>query len=310
MVDFVVFNELSLPFTNKNDIEEKFKDFFLIFNELKKKNVTKIRMDKNFKDYLILEDISLQQFFGQLNDSHLKDSLREFITNRIVKLDFPLIMKNEEESEQLLENEYFYNSQSTLGGLACCDIWNTIAISFFSNEQWNKETIILQKQTILDEEEVNEVDINIRHASKVEHLQSHEDFFKELEEEKKLEITQDNFWDRRKEFFPNKIIFCKEIKKQTKNLDTLIFQQAISILRDIESNRKKPTDYKNSPESESVCNSKKLKNMRIFTIQKIKIQFNYHIKSLPNANRIYFLAHKNKIYIGYIGEHLPTKKNK
>ena len=82
----------------------------------------------------------------------------------------------------------------------------------------------------------------------------------------------------------------------------------MSLLRDIESNKKKPTDYKNSPESESVCNSKKLKSMRIFTIKNIKIQFNYHIKSLPNANRIYFLEHKNKIYIGYIGEHLPTKK--
>ena len=302
MVDFVVFNELSLPFANKSNIEEKFKDFFLIFNELEKKNVTKIRMDKNFKDYPILEDISLQQFFGQLNDIDLKDRLREFITNGIIKIESPLIKDEEiENNEEAVISEYLYNSQSTFGGLACSDIWNTIAVSFNSHNEWNKDIIILQKNTI---------DINIQHASKVEHLKSHEDFFKELEEEKKLEITQDNFWDRRKEFFPNKIIFCKEIKKQTKNLDTLIFQQAISILRDIESNKKKPTDYKNSPESESVCNNEKLKNMRIFTIQKIKIQFNYHIKSLPNANRIYFLAHKNKIYIGYIGEHLPTKKNK
>jgi hypothetical protein len=32
-----------------------------------------------------------------------------------------------------------------------------------------------------------------------------------------------------------------------------------------------------------------------------------HIKSLPKRYRIYFLKKENKIYIGYIGKHLPLK---
>jgi len=304
MVNFSVFNELSLPL---RDIKE-FENFFEVLTLLRNLGLEKIRMDRKFTEYPeILPNLTFQQLIGQVSDRDKKRRLLNFIKDSITVIESPLIMDSEDEKEQLLENEYLYNGISNIGALACCDIWNTITISFFSQEKWNKDKIILQKQTILDEKEI---DIDVRHASKVEHLDTHQNFFEELKKNIKLGITQDNFWDRRKEFFPNKIIFCKEIKKQTKNLDTLIFQQAISILREIESNKKKPTDYKNSPESESVCNSKKLKNMRIFTIQKIKIQFNYHIKSLPNANRIYFLAHKNKIYIGYIGEHLPTKKNK
>jgi len=304
MVEFAVFNELSLPFQNNIDIENKFIDFFKLLKELENKNLTKIRMDKNFKNYPeIIKDITFQQFFGQLHESVIKDRLREFITNGIIKIESPLIkIEENDEQNEILENEYFYKKESTIGGLACCHIWDTVAVSFQSNKEWNKEKIVLQKQTISDEQEIN---IDIRHASKVEHLNSHQKFFKELEEEKKLDITQNNFWERKKEFFPKKIIFCKEIEKQIKNIDKTIFEQAISILRDIETNKKLITDYNHSPESKSVCTSKKLREMRIFTYKNIKIQFDNHLKSLPNTNRMYFLEHKNKIYIGYIGKHLP-----
>ena len=299
MVKFSVFNELSLPL---RDIKE-FENFFEVLTRLKSLGLDKIRMDKEFTQYSeILPNITFQQLIGQISDRNKKRRLLSFLKNGITVIESPLILSNEDEHEQLLENEYIYNGNSNIGALACSDIWNTIAISFLSNEQWNKEKIVLQKQTILDEQEIN---INIRHASKTEHLNSHKDFFKELEEEKKLGITQDNFWERKEEFFPTKIIFCKEVKKQINSLDKTIFQQAISILRDVENGKKNITDYNHSPESTSVCNDKKLKKMRIFTYKKIKIQFDTHLKSLPNANRMYFLEHKNKIYIGYIGKHLP-----
>ena len=267
MVEFAVFNELSLPFQNNIDIENKFIDFFKLLKELENKNLTKIRMDKNFKNYPeIIKDITFQQFFGQLHESVIKDRLREFITNGIIKIESPLIkIEENDEQNEILENEYFYKKESTIGGLACCHIWDTVAVSFQSNKEWNKEKIVLQKQTILDEQEIN---IDIRHASKVEHLNSHQKFFKELEEEKKLDITQNNFWERKKEFFPKRIVFCKEVKKQIKNLDKTIFEQAISILRDIETNKKKPTDYDYSGEKETVKTNPKMIAERKFTINR------------------------------------------
>jgi len=304
MVDFVVFNELSLPFTNQTKIKKKLKDFFSIFNELEKRNITKIRMDKNFKDYPILENKSLQQFFGQLSDIELKDRLREFITNGIVKIDSPLIMNNEEESEQLLESEYFYNNISTQGGLACADVWNTLAISFNSDEEWNNYKIILQKETISDEEKVN---IEILHLSKKEHIEDTlKDFFNELEDFIKLGITQNNFWEKREEFFPKRIVFCKEVEKQIKTLDKHIFRQAIRILRDIENNQESIPKNKYTPESPSVKNNTKKSDKRMFTINNEKVYFDNHITF--SSKKIYFLEQDDKIYIGYIGKHLPTKK--
>lgn len=196
-----------------------------------------------------------------------------------------------------MKGNYIYNGDNPfLGGLACCDIWNSISISFRSDDKWDNDFITITKNT---------EDIKIRHLSQPSHVEIHHDFFKEIEEELKLEITQKNFWIRREEFFPDKILFCKEVRKQIEGLDTTIFKQAMSILRDVESGRKVITDYKYSPESQSVKNNFELKKFRFFTIDEEKVYFDNHIKSLPNANRIYFLEKDGKIYIGYIGKHLP-----
>ena len=301
MVNFSVFNELSLPL---KDIKE-FEYFFEVLSELKSLGLDKIRMDQKFTQYPeILPSIPFQQLLGQI-DRDKAIRLKSFIKNGITIIESPLILKDEQENEQLLENEYIYNNNSIIGALACCDIWNTITISFYSSEEWNKEKIILKKQTILDEKEI---DIEIRHSSTIEHLSIHQDFFTELDEDKKLGITQNNFWIQREKSFPNKIIFCKEIEKQIKDIDKSVFEQAISILRDIESDKKKIRDYNYSGESQSVKDDEKLKKLRCFTINDNKVYFDKHIKSLPNANRIYFLEQDDKIYIGYIGKHLPTKK--
>ena len=52
MVDFVVFNELSLPLLNDGKIKDNFGFLFEILHELKKKSITTIRMDKEFKDLI------------------------------------------------------------------------------------------------------------------------------------------------------------------------------------------------------------------------------------------------------------------
>lgn len=303
MVNFSVFNELSLPLQNLNEFE----NFFKVLESLKGYGLNKIRTDREFTHYPeILVNKTFQEVIGQTIDRDKKRRLLSFINSTIITIESPLIKYEESEAEnKILENEYFYQKNSTVGGLACCDVWDTIVISFNSNEEWNTKNITLQKQNILNDREIN---INIRHSSQIEHLKYHEDFFDDLEKEKRLDITQNNFWNRREEFFPNKIVFSKEIEKQIENIDKIIFEQAMSILRDVESNKKLITDYNHSGESKSVKDDEKLKKLRYFTVEDEKIFFGNHIKSLPDANRIYFLEENNKVFIGYIGKHLPTKK--
>jgi hypothetical protein len=299
MVNFSVFNELSLPM---QDIRE-FEIFFKVLNRLRELGMEKIRMDKNFTQYPeILSNITFQQLLGQITDRTQQRRLKSFVNNSISVIETPLIKEDEKEQEELLINEYFYNSKSNDGGLACSDIWNTIAISFSSDEQWNKDSIKLQKHTITSDI----IDVDIRHTSKIDHLDTHRDFFQDLEKEKRLNITQDNFWEKRERYFPNKIVFCKEVEEQIKKIDKDIFYQAINILRDIETDKKLITDYNYSKESQSVKNDENLKKLRCFTIENKKIYFDNHLKF--SSCRIYFIEREGKIYVGYIGKHLPTKK--
>jgi len=301
MVNFSVFNELSLPI---QDIRE-FEIFFKVLNRLRELGMEKIRMDKNFTQYPeILPNITFQQLLGQITDRTQQRRLKSFVNNNISVIETPLIKEDEKEQEELLINEYFYNSKSNEGALACSDIWNTIAVSFLSDEEWNKNQINLKKNTIVN----GAIDVDIRHASKIEHLDKHKDFFQDLEQEIRLNITQQNFWIRKKELFPTKIVFCQEVQEQIQQINSTIFYQVINILRDIETNKKLITDYNYSGESQSVKDNKELKKLRDFTIDDEKVYFDNHIKSLSYANRIYFLERDDKIYIGYIGKHLATKK--
>ena len=218
------------------------------------------------------------------------------MTNGIVIIESPLIQDGSDE-EKLLEGNYIYNGDNPfIGGLACCDIWNSISVSFRSDDKWDSDFIEITK---------NSETIPIRHLSQSSHMTAHDEFFTKIEDELKLKITQKNFWEKREEFFPDQIILCKEVKKQIESMDTTIFRQAIGILRDVDSAKKKITDYNYSSESQSVKDDPNLKKFRLFTIDDQKVYFDHHLKSLSNGYRIYFLEKEKKIYIGYIGKHLP-----
>lgn len=311
MVRFSVFNELSLPFPTNQNIVEKFTDFFKLLAAIQKKGLDTLRLSKNFKDYEILQGVNFQQFVGQQQDKEFKRKIISFLMNKgVVLIDSPLI-KNHENQEQNTINscEYFYNKQSTDGELACCDVWNTLAISFNSSRQWDINNIPLQKNWFLDNNLVEKT-IRIQHASKIEHLTAHQNFFNDVQIEINLAITQENFWENKQQFFPDIIIFCPEIESQIKKLDKIIFHQAINLLREIETQRKLITDYSHSGESESVGKTPALRKIREFIVKGEKIFFENHIKSLPNGYRIYFLKTDKNIYIGYIGKHLKGKKDK
>lgn len=305
MVNFSVFNELSLPL-NEHQAVANFGKFFELLAKLKKRRFNQIRMNNDFKSYSILENTNFQQFIGQQTNRDFRTRLKSFVNNAIVKIDTPIIKDDDsEQGEQQNSCEYFYKQQSTNGGLACCDIWDTLAVSFNTDEHWNKPYISIQKTQIINDAIV-ENEISIKHALLSEHLNKHQSFFKNIESENKLNITQDNFWENRDKNFPEILKFCPEIENQIKRIDKIIFQQAVSILRDIETKRKLVTDFNHSGESQTVCNNPTLKNMRMFSIEGEKEFFQNHIKSLPNKYRIYFIEKDEKTYIGYIGKHLAT----
>lgn len=310
MVDFSVFNELSLPL-DKQTAKEKFGLFFTLLKELKSRGLNQIRMSERFKNYEIVEGSIFQNFLGQ-QDREFKGRLRSFLSNATVIIASPIIQENEQEQREAKDNsEYFYDNRPINGGLACCDIWNTLAISF-NSDSWNANNIDIQKHVIDENSNIIKSAILIKHASEVGHLSLHKNFFDDLEGETKNKITQENFWAKKNELFPSKIIFCEEVERQIqiKQLDKKTFKYAISILRDIETGKKPINQLTISGEGETVKTNPKLRSKREFSISGKKEFFEKHIKNFPNnQHRIYFLERYNKIYIGYIGKHLPTASN-
>jgi hypothetical protein len=312
MVNFSVFNELSLPFSTDINIVDNFIEFFQLLSVMKSKGLNTLRLSQNLKNYNVLENVSFQQFIGQQNDLEFKRRIISLLMNNgIILIDSPIIKDEDKNEHDIIKNcEYLHDKRITAGGLACCDIWNTIAVSFNSDIQWDTDSIILNKQSLSDDGELVQHDIEIKHASKSGHLETHQQFFKKLEEETKLSITQETFWEQKNKYFPDIIVFCPEIESQIKKLDKLVFQQAISILRDVETQQKSMTDFNHSGESTTIHNNDFLKKLREFTINGNKVFFEQHIKSFPNAYRMYFLEQDGHIYIGYIGKHLKGKKDK
>lgn len=296
MVKFSVFNELSLPL---NDIGF-FEPFFIILKDLKERGLTQMRMEHPFQDLEILPNTSFGQFLGQMRDRDKKIRLQKFLSDSTKIIQSPLIHDDEIDSlGERIEPQYHFEAQSTLGGLACADIWGTIAISFRSDRKWDTSSINLQR---------NGIPIDVKHIATLSHIAAHKDFFDALEQCLRLEVTPSNFWTKKDELFKNRIIFCADVEKQIKNMDTTIFSQAISILRDIENGVKSLTDFTTSGESISVEQNSKLKKLREFYVEGKKEFFQKHIKNLSDGYRIHYFEKHKKIYIGYIGKHLPTQK--
>ncbi len=181
MVNFSVFNELSLPL-DVNTVKEKLGIFFKLLTQLKNQNLNTIRTSDDFKNYQILKNITFQQFLGQQKDKDFKTKLTGFVVNStIVEINSPIIQENEgTQIETQQTNEYFYKDTTTNGGLACCDIWNTIAISFDSSSEWDKGNISIERNALDENGNIAKTSVEIKHASKADHLQSHTDFFNVL----------------------------------------------------------------------------------------------------------------------------------
>lgn len=298
MVSFAVINELSLPFNLQEEAEQGFIGFLKLVSRIKNYGFKKIRVEEDFKVLKITDQDWLQGFFGKIKNKELKDNLRLFLANNLIKVEAPLVKDEEVEGHsELLNSSFFYKEESFFGGLACAEYWNTLAISFNSAPEWDSSFIVLGKD--------DEKTVRVPHASKYEHLDNHQELFFYLEEELKLGINQKNFWQRRQELF-NKIEFLEKIEGEVARLDAQVFNQFKSIMRGIETGSKPLNELDTTGESTTTNSNQNLKRLRTFTHQGKKLYFEKHIKNLTKGHRIHYLETETTLLIGYVGPHLST----
>jgi hypothetical protein len=82
-------------------------------------------------------------------DRDFQTRLKSFINNQVIKISNPIIQEEDSEQRKAQQvSKYFYDNNPTTGGLACCDIWDTIAVSFDSDE-WGNSNIDIQSSNLI-----------------------------------------------------------------------------------------------------------------------------------------------------------------
>ena len=296
MVKFAVFNELSLPFTNQEEAEVGFLEFFNLLKELKEeKSIKRVRQDFLIKEMQVTHYDWMPSFFNKVKDRDLKENIRLFLANNLITIEAPLVSKSEED-EALLGPSYHYESNLYFGGLACAEYWNAIALSFKSHTKWNRSTISLTKDGKA---------VTVLHASDLKHLNHHQDYFEVLERKLRTGITQSNFWQRRNELF-TRVAFLDKVEKEVSSLNSIVFSQFVSVLLDIETGARVLSELDITDESNTTKQTPRLSRLRTFTYKGQRIFFGRHIKNLPNSHRIHFIEEDKVMVIGYVGPHLKV----
>lgn len=304
MVDYSILNTKSLPFSSKEDFKRELKNFFVVLNYLRDRGYYKsIRSMVDIKSLDIIEGANLQKLLGEIRDRDMRTRVISLFTNKVIPFEYPIPITGEELG--LIEYKYLDERVDEIG---YADIFQTLLISFNSNEKWNKNRLKLKKTILEESGEYIEQEVEIYNASKIEHLEDNLEFFEKMDNEK-IESLVKNFKGIYRDIF-KKLEFSVDIIKDIGYLDKRVLKDAIVILYQLEINKKKINDFTYSGESESVRDNPELREKRKFKMENGEEYYMFqHIKNLLDGNRIYFYKKSDeKIYIGYIGKHLKTVK--
>ncbi|HRP90974.1 MAG TPA: hypothetical protein PKX92_13165 [Edaphocola sp.] len=135
------------------------------------------------------------------------------------------------------------------------------------------------------------------------------------------ELTPLTFWERQEELF-SRIVLCANVEAQILAIGGTYLEQIIDKIRELdnyvvnhwnEGNFNYRSANSNaalniSPESNSTMQQQELVNMRVFSLPDGRREcFELHIKT--GNLRFHFYPENFNIYIGYIGNHLPTSRH-
>ncbi len=198
-------------------------------------------------------------------------------------------------------------------GLRFALITNYIAVSLFSDIQWDTNFLELQVTELDENEQLTDYSEKIVHASRSSHVKQHTDWIKNRIENKLFDRQVDGeaLWERREEFFPH-LIFCEQVEQQLQNLYTgnPILQQVKKRLLELEKYcqtwqtgifNPNLLPSKTTPESDSRIEQFR-QQLTIKCPDGKKRLFSWHLRMTPGAWRLYFSEElgPGKIIIGYL----------
>ncbi len=302
------FNELSIKQTDHPETAKQWmNNLMMVYKSVSEKGFKDLRTTENFASELLAPNYTISHWLVDKSVDSVSQSLFRSIALKYPFIENNLDKKNDGGSKLY---EFKYNGRIAKGLGAAC-LFNSLAISLDNNPEWNRFSIMINVNAVSDEEtDMTETDEEVKHCSKLEHLDQLKDWIGNL---KKLSIPNGKLlWLKRKELFPH-LIFCESVQDQVSSLNSSHpeFKQIIKRLFELEDycsqweNGSFYTDTMPSRitlESDSRINEFKDQLTILCPDGKNRL-FSFHSRFTPGAGRIYFAPDNDKkiCYVGYIG---------
>lgn len=333
-MDFLVLNELTLPFQNPNLIEEGIKNFISTFAKAKNIGFNQLRIHKDFGVNLysieLVKGLPLSKWLHShrempINDIKngnpsiydLEDRFREIITySPLIGDDDPIA--KEENDRSIFEIE-INGKKTEASGLGSAYLLGTISISFLSGHLlWDSHEIKGLIHYYLNEDGSDSTHIRVvPHISRPVHIEKHLSWLEEARI-KNLQSSRE-LWERRKEFFPH-LELCDNIQDQLTNrygVQSGYFRQLIDRLKQLDVfagnwksggfNPHVLKKYGLTVSGESPQTLAKYCRERKFRLPDGRNKvFEMHIKTGDLRFHFFPDIESHRIYVGYIGPHLRT----
>jgi hypothetical protein len=311
-MDYIL-NELSVPNGTSSIIEARrvMSDFTATCAALRSIGFTSLRIQND------LYSISLSD--GYLVSQWMKDPE----VDRDLALRFKSISKNspyipdtEEEANEIFANSDFYFKGEKSIGLGVSQLLNTVAISFQTRPDWLNVLIDVDHHMVhlIDQKiKIAESNVKVKNAFDEGSAKTYKQWF-EGERMKSLRNTAE-LWKRRTELF-GQLIFCDGVEAQLGSI-SLNDEGMDRIKERLIAVDKYCTDwteghfdhtkigFKISGESEATLN--RFGEERTFRIPSGEYKlFEDHFKLGDIRIHILVDNEQKRVYVGYIGKHLPT----
>lgn len=308
-MDYIL-NELSIPNgkTTVADARRLMAEFIVTSSTLRSIGFTALRIQSDLYAIALAENYMVSQW---ITDPEVdRDYARRF---KSISKNSPYIPDTAEEANETFANSDFYHKGSIAIGLGVAYLLGTVTISFQTGADWLYTLVDIDHHMLNENGDLGETRIRVRNAFDRESANSHKEWFEE-ERLKNLSNSAE-LWKRRAELF-NKLVFCDCVESQLSAL-SLNDQGTNRIIERLLAVNEYCTTWVDGPfdhskvgfkiSGESGATLDKFGEERTFRIPSGEYKlFADHFKLGDIRIHFYVDDARKRVYIGYIGKHLPT----
>ncbi len=326
---YLVFNELCLlrprptePQANEFTAQDWMQKFGDVITHARRYGIKVLRVRRGFFEMVLVPSYTIRDWATDKRiDRELKRRIQSAAT-AYDELEYDIPEDIQDAETKKLGFDFKYDG-ATAEGLGFASLLESIAVSLDNEECWRQSEINVDIEEIVElEDDIKIVPSSrsIKHASHPNHLDIHRDW---VQLERFATGVQNGIYvlSKTEDWFPN-LIFLDSTKTQVEEMvaGTPQLRQVVNKLFELENYCREWTiggfdkdrlASKATPESASVRSDSRLRSMRIFRLPNGNDEFfEWHLRLTPDEWRLFFLPDPatRKIYVGYIGRKLPTRK--